>query len=70
MKLAPQSKPYTPRQIARMLSVALKLAGWISPTQAQEAMSANGPPEMLINVADPTGPNGMRSFIISVREVS
>jgi hypothetical protein len=24
---------------------------------------------LLVNVADPTGPNGMRSFVVEVREV-
>jgi len=70
MKLAPQSKPYTPRQILRLVGVALKKVGWLSEVQLQDALAADHIPEMLINVADPTGPNGTRSFIISVRDVS
>lgn len=70
MKIAAQHKPHTPRQIARLVAVALTSTGWLTKAQQDEAMATDGSPQVLINVVDPTGPNGMRSFIISVREVA
>lgn len=70
MKIQAQSKPHTPRQIARLVAIGLTSSGWLTKTQQDEAMATDGGPSLLINVADPTGPNGMRSFMISVREVT
>lgn len=61
-----QSAPVTARQIVHMTQGAMNEG----PRVLRNSVICERPgAELLLDVADPTGPNGMRSFVLSVREV-
>lgn len=70
LRISNKTKPVSERQIARLVVNSLYAQGLLTELEADDALASNGAAAMLFDVADPTGPNGMRSFIVEVREVS
>ena len=64
-----QRVPFHARQIARLLAVSLVQSGWLLKHEADEAMSLDNLPALSFYVADPTAPNGTRSFLVTVEEI-
>jgi hypothetical protein len=70
LTLARQTKPVSERQVARIISRGLVEINCLPASQADEAMSLDGLPALQLDVADPTAPNGTRTFLITVEDVS
>ena len=59
-----EPEPYDAKWVAALVTILLRHNSNASATLSREA------PEVLVDVADPTGPNGQRSFVLEVREVT
>lgn len=58
-------KPYDAEWLAHYIAITVNYG-----KRLVSATVGENPTQLLIDMVDPTGPNGQRSFIIEVREVT
>jgi hypothetical protein len=63
LHVKPQSKPFTARQVARLISISLRVSEWLSGQEAEDAMAERPAPALMV-----TTPDG-REFLITVEEI-